>query len=255
MELRSIAKNFLLFASSLRKDKGSKILFYHDVYSLNNYSALDADIRMGTHIELFKEHLNVIRQEGYEIVDEITKPIGQVAIMFDDGFRGIYEVRDFFYSNRIHPTVFLAVGYIGNRVILSPDEIIELQDNGFRFECHTWSHKPLVAVKDDELKKELYDSKEYLSRLLEKEVTQLCLPLGYYSSHLLDVIRGYGYNEIYSSVPGNYEEMVDGRLRARNLCQFSSPSALRMILRGGNEILRTHYERLHNIDWKRKNTQ
>lgn len=246
MSIRNSIKRVLLFVSSLRNDKNSKILFYHDIYDSENYKALDADIYMGTHISLFQEHLRIIKQEGYEIVDEITEPERQIAIMFDDGFRGIYDLREFFYSNSIRPTIFLAAGYIGNQSILSPAEISELQSHGFRFECHGWSHKPLTVFNDEELNKELFESKRYLSGVVGKEITQICLPLGYYSDHLIEVIRSYGYKEIYSSIPGNYYETVGQGLRTRNLCQFATPLEVKLILRGGNDVLRGHFRRLHH---------
>ena len=246
MSIRNSIKQVLLFISSLRNDKKSKILFYHDIYDSENYKALDADVCMGTHISLFQEHLSIIKQEGYEIVDEITKPERQIALMFDDGFRGIYDVREFFYSNNIRPTIFLAAGYIGEQSILTPQEIIELQAHGFHFECHGWSHKPLTVFNDEELKKELLESKRFLSDLVGKDITQICLPLGYYSDHLIEVIRSFGYKEIYSSVPGNYYKTVGPGLRTRNLCQFATAREVKMILRGGNEVLRGHFLRLHH---------
>lgn len=94
--MRNLIKLYLLWISSLlHRNRKSKILFYHDIYKTTNYKALDADVHMGTHIELFKRHVDIIRKEGFEIVQQITKPEGQVAIMLDDGFRGV-EVCDFF---------------------------------------------------------------------------------------------------------------------------------------------------------------
>lgn len=244
--MKKLIKLFLLWISSLiNRNHKSKILYYHDIYKTVNYKALDVDVYMGTHIDLFKKHVEIIRKEGFEIVQQITKPEGQVAIMLDDGFRGIYEVRNFFYKNNILPTIFLPAGHLGEDGLLTKEEILELQNNGFKFECHSWSHEDLTQFSDEELQRELGDSKKNLSNLLGKTVREICLPIGYFSDHLIEQLKLYGYKEVYSSIPGNYVEPIHGWLRTRNLCQFSSPAEVKYILRGGNQIIKRRYEKMH----------
>ena len=246
MNIRNIIKRALLWQGFLfHNNRNSKILFYHDVFRTENYKAKDADVCMGTPLSLFKKHIDVIRNEGFRIVPEITNTEGEVCIMFDDGFRGIYECRDFFYQNDIKPTVFLAVDYIGTEGMLTKEEILELQANGFNFECHSWSHHVLTRWNDEELKKELGESRTYLSELLGKDVKEICLPVGCYNEHLLEQIQIYGYEKVYSSIPGDYSEKTRGGMIRRNLCQFSSPEEVKLILRGGNETVQQRYEKLH----------
>ena len=167
--------------------------------------------------------------------------------MFDDGFHGIYDNRQFFYENKITPTVFLALDLIGKDGFLNLDEILELQAHGFNFECHSWTHSNLAVKKDEELKKELYESKVQLSKILHKPVTEICLPIGYFSDHLVEQIQQFGYKEAYSSIPGAYDEKVQGFLRPRILCQFASPNELKYLLRGGYWLIKKRYERLHHL--------
>lgn len=248
MNVRSLAKLSTMWCSSMiKRNRGSKILYYHDVYESENYRALDADIQMGTHISLFKKHIEAIRKEGFEIVPRITEPEGQVSIMFDDGFKGIWECRQYFYDNNIKPTVFLPVAFIGrkDKGILSADEILELQSHGFNFESHSWSHIQLTGFNDKELVHELNDSKTALSELLSKDVTGLCMPLGFFTPHLLEKISEAGYKDIYSCIPGNYFDRPFGTI-TRNLCQYASPLEVKLILHGGNEMLKSRYAKMHN---------
>lgn len=252
MSFRNNIKKVLMQISALvNNNHGSKILYYHDIFKTTNYRALDADIQMGTPLELFAKHIDVIRQEGYEIVPHITKPKGQVAIMLDDGFRGIYECRDFFYEQKIYPTIFLPVKFIGEREkgIMCRKEILELQQHGFIFECHSWTHRPLTEVYQDELVYELSDSKNYLEDLLGKDVESICLPLGYFTEDILKHINDAGYTKIYCSIPGSIDFKPYGML-PRNLCQYAIPEEVRLILKGGNEILKSRYEKLHNYSSK-----
>lgn len=248
MSIKPKIKEAILWVGAMRhRNRGSKVLYYHDVYQTVNYKALDADIHMGTPLELFKKHIDIIKTEGYEIVPHITKPEGQIAIMFDDGFRGIWECRDYFYKNGICPTIFLPVEFIGRTDLgmLTLQEIKELQQHGFIFQSHTWTHRPLTSVPEDELLHELVDSKTQLTELLGVDVTALCMPLGFFTKEILGKITESGYKEIYSCIPGNYFDKYQN-LIPRNICQYASPNDVKLILRGGNEILRKRYATMHN---------
>lgn len=243
--LKIIKLALLSIGAVFASRKRSKILYYHDICSIRFYESPDTDVIMGTPIELFKKHIEIIKKRGYKIVQEISNDNLEVAIMFDDGYRGIWDNRDYFYENNIYPTVFLAVDLIGKPSFLNIEEILELQNHGFKFECHSWSHKSLAHLSHDEVKKELGDSKEYLTKILKKEVSEICLPLGYYSKTLLSELKNYGYKKVYSSIPGNYGEKISGVMETRNLCQFASTLEFKLILAGGGKILRRRYIKQH----------
>lgn len=237
--LRGIVKSSILtLGACLNRNKKSKLLYYHDVYEDVCYTD------MGTPWSLFAQHLDVINREGFELVPSIEKTVGQVAILLDDGFRGIYDCRELFYERQICPTVFLAVSLIGQPGYLAKDEILELQRHGFSFQSHGWTHKDLTQFDNLELNRELVDSKQYLCELLGKEISEICLPIGCFSDNVIEKALEAGYTTIYSSLPGNYEELVYG-MRSRNLVQHSSPQEVRLILNGGNSLLRRHYIRIH----------
>ena len=77
--------SIIRFASLFYTSKKSKVIFYHDIHDGTQYTA------MSTPIELFIRHIQIIRENGYEIVSEITEDYGQIEICFDDGFLGIYK--------------------------------------------------------------------------------------------------------------------------------------------------------------------
>jgi len=58
-------------ASLFYISKKSKVIFYHDIHSDKKYTD------MSTPIELFKKHIKIIRENGYEIVNEITNSQGK----------------------------------------------------------------------------------------------------------------------------------------------------------------------------------
>ena len=151
-------------------------------------------------------------------------------ICFDDGFRGIYDTRQFFVEQGLRPTVFLAISLIGQPNYLNREEILELQNLGFIFQCHAWSHSDLTEFSKDELKRELYDSKQQLEELLVKAVDEICFPIGYFSQLVLNECKRYGYNTLYSSIPGNYfDKLYTDGLRTRNLLQFADANEVKLM--------------------------
>ncbi len=216
-------------------DQQSKVIFYHDVYSDKKYT------NMGTPLSLFKKHIEVIHNENFEIVTHISCAQKQVQICFDDGFRGIFDIREYFAYKKIYPTVFISVDLIGKDGYLTKDQIIELQSLGFNFQSHAWSHTNLTRFNDDELKKELKGSKDFLSELLGKEITEICFPIGYFSDKVHTQCLEYGYKKMYTSIPGSINDNVGEGLVTRNLVQFYSPSTVKAVLHGALFPFRQRY--------------
>ena len=237
--IKELVKNILLLCGVLlNHNRKSKILYYHDVHHDSPYTD------MSTRYEVLQSHIETIKKLGYTIVPNINSAINQISIMFDDGFRGIYDCREFFYANNICPTVFLAVSLIGQHGYLTVDEIIDLQNHGFNFQSHGWRHEDMTSLSDEQLHLELVEARKTLSELLGKDVDEICLPIGYFSDRLLDKLSKEGYREIYSSIPGDYDDLVYG-MRRRNLLQSSSPYQVSMVLKGGMSLLSNRYLKLH----------
>lgn len=239
--MRKIVKMALMWLSSvIHRNRKSKIVYYHDVYGDIQYTD------MGTTLEMFAKHTQAIRECGFSLVSKITKNEGEAMICFDDGFRGIYDTRQFFVEQGLRPTVFLAISLIGQPNYLNREEILELQNLGFIFQCHAWSHSDLTEFSKDELKRELYDSKQQLEELLVKAVDEICFPIGYFSQLVLNECKRYGYNTLYSSIPGNYfDKLYTDGLRTRNLLQFADANEVKLMLHGGNDIIHNRYVKMH----------
>ena len=237
--IKGLIKNILLsFGVLLHNNRKSKILYYHDIHNGTSYTD------MSTSLDVFQSHIETIKKLGYTVVPKINSAEYQVAIMFDDGFRGIYDCREYFYTNNICPTVFLPVSLIGQPGYLTLEEIIELQNHGFNFQSHGWRHEDMTSLSDDQLHLELVEARKKLSELLGKSVDEICLPIGYFSDRLLKNLSKEGYREIYSSISGDYDTPVFG-MRRRNLAQTSSSVQVSLILKGGMSLLSNHYLKLH----------
>lgn len=236
-------KEFLLKVSALlNRNRESKILFYHDVYSHTQYTD------MGTDVELFKQHIDTIVKCGFDIVPKITEKKNQIQICFDDGFKGIYDTKDVFEKYNIKPTVFLAVDLIGKEGYLNNNEILELQDCGFIFQSHAWSHKNLTEFSVQDLEREISGSKKFISELLNKEVDEICFPIGFFSKEVYDSCINAGYKTLYSSIPGNYYDfIIYDKIKTRNLIQFYSPKIVKSVLFGALKPFKMRYIKNHFV--------
>lgn len=240
MNIKSFTRYILWLGKLLNKNKKSKVIFYHDVHIEGNRFT-----DMSTQIKNFKAHVELIRKEGFEIVKTISQEFSEIQICFDDGFRGIYEFKEYFIQEKIYPTVFLAVELINQPAYLTKLEILELQNSGFKFQSHAYSHQKLTSFNNSDLKFELEESKKYLEELLSNPIDEICFPIGAFSERVLQACSNAGYEKMYSSIPGNYRDQDFKNVISRNLVQFYSTNEVRSVLYGGLTPFKNRYKKQH----------
>lgn len=239
--MKELLRLFIYFVSFLfNKDRKSKMIYYHDVGL--KYT------NMGTPLDLIKKHISIIRLSSFDIVDNITKPENEIMIAFDDGWKGLYDAKDYFVQENIFPTVFIAVNLIGKEGYLSVDQIKILMGLGFKFQAHSWSHFDLTTYSGKSLDHELVDSKRKLETLFGKEFNSLCFPQGKYSDMVVERAKSAGYSNLYSSVSGGYYDMIEKGIICRNLVQTASPTLFRLIIESSSKIvarrnIKQHYKK------------
>lgn len=220
--MKRLVKRFMLkiFAVLFRDDR-PKVVYYHDVGT--RYTD------MGTPVDVFWAHMALLREGDH--------------VCFDDGFRGIWDEREHFKSSKVRPTVFIAIDLVGKPGYLTWDEILDLQKMGFRFECHTWTHRDLTRFDERGLRHEVVDSRDELACHLGKPVDEICFPIGYFSDRVLAACRQAGYRKMYVSYPGVVDPAAD--VVPRNLVQNMSVDGFRDVLRGALLPLQARYRRMH----------
>lgn len=227
--------------SVLRRDNGPKVVFYHDVFQQEKHYL------HATSLALFEKHLDIIRNEGWRVTSSLPVKEKDCMITFDDGFRGIWECRDFFYERNIRPTVFIAVELVGQDHYLNWKEVLELQAHGFVFECHTWTHRRVTEVPRSELQRELSESRDFLCDKLGKNVTQLCFPQGRFNEDICKMCVDYGYEKLFSCIYGNADKTLLPNLICRNLVQEVDEQTFLGILRGGANPSWRRYYKMHCV--------
>ena len=220
--------------------KKSKIIYYHDIHSYKKYTY------MSTPVDLFKKHINIIREQGYEIVNEITKPLGQIEICFDDAFLGLYQnielIKDL--DTPIH--LFVVSSYLEKENHINKEQLLLLNDlTQIKISSHTQTHQVLNSASDSLLKNELQNSKKLLESLLNKSVYSVCYPEGKFNNRVVEFAEAVGYSSQYSSLPGFYFNDFLPYVKRRSLVQFAGEKEFKAILKGGDHVLAFWYKFRH----------
>ena len=208
----------------------------------------------------FLQDIAFYQSRGYELDTISSEGTGEkkLAITFDDGFEGIFRYRDFFKEKNIKTTIFLISNYIGkldNWEIslfglkfkhLNISQIKKLAKDGHEFGSHTSTHKSLVGLSNDSLKKELHDSKMIIEDILEKKVTSISVPFGRIDEQVYETCLKYGYENIVSIGKTSFAQ--ENLLRSKSVYLGDNNFVLNAKL-GNNSFAGIEEKRLDVINW------
>lgn len=233
-------KIFLIkFCSKFYFSRRSKVIFYHDIHSEKKYSS------MSTSLDLFKQHITIIKNEGYEIVSEIKSKYGQIEICFDDGFLGLYDNINFINKNNIPIHLFIITSCFDIENFINKDKLIELSKyNNLKISSHTHSHSDFINFTDNQIETDFKQSKNILEKIIGKSVNSLCYPLGYHNNKTNNIANKIGFKNLYSCIPGFFK-LDNCKIINRSLVQFAAKDEFTAIIKGGDHILSTWYKFKH----------
>lgn len=158
----------------------------------------------------FKEHLRWFRSLGFTSIlfdDYFSKPNAwkelperAFAITFDDGNESDYSIAlpmllDFGYRANF----FLTVSSIGSSGFLTWEKVLEMKNLGMSIQSHTLTHPFLTELRESELQRELFQSKDQLEQHLGSPVEFLSIPGGFYNKRVKNLSRQAGYKAICTS--------------------------------------------------------
>jgi peptidoglycan/xylan/chitin deacetylase (PgdA/CDA1 family) len=235
-------KGFCLYLVSflIRNKLTSKYIYYHDIHSDNKYTD------MSTPVELFLKHIDLIRSKGYEIVTEITKSEGQIAIAFDDGFLGLHDNFHLLLEKKVPVTLYIVCDFLDKNEFISVDSLIEMLSTEFlTLGSHTCTHSNLAGRTEKEIANEIIESKNKLEEIFKIEIKSLCFPRGIYSDFVVEESLKAGYKCVFSSVPGD-ANLVDF-VKRRNLVQHANAIEFKAILSGVMSLFSKRYVKQHKV--------
>ncbi|ODS34151.1 MAG: putative polysaccharide deacetylase [Candidatus Scalindua rubra] len=163
--------------------KGLIILTYH---SISNEIEPDETVtpeEFERQLHYIKKNYKVISLEeavGY-LKTDFEKISGSIVITFDDGYSDNYHnAYPLLKKYNFPATIFLVSDFIENNgnKYLSLSQVNEMKNNNISFGSHTISHRILARLTNEEVVKEIKDSKDVLESKLSKKISSFAYPIG-----------------------------------------------------------------------------
>jgi peptidoglycan/xylan/chitin deacetylase (PgdA/CDA1 family) len=138
------------------------------------------------------------------------------GVSFDDGFVNVLEnALPELVKRNIPATIFVAAKGLGavpnywppsacyerTQRVLTEEELRRLPENLITIGSHTVTHPFLPSLEQEEARRELYESRIGLERLLKRKVTLFSFPFGGFNGHLVQWAREAGYDRVFTTLP------------------------------------------------------
>lgn len=168
--------------------RGLCALMYHHIGTLENPQ--DEQFPFTITPQMFEKQLLFLKQNGYTVASEadilharqtghthVEKP---VLLTFDDGYADNYTALFPLLQKYQAPAlIFLVTQRVGTPGYLTWPQIKQMQASGLvAFGSHTCTHRRLRSLSDEEIVKEITQSKQILEEKLGVPVVSFCYPYG-----------------------------------------------------------------------------
>jgi peptidoglycan/xylan/chitin deacetylase (PgdA/CDA1 family) len=193
------------------------VLCYHTVEP-------DCPSRVAVEPEDFRAHMaHVARSRRIVAPEDVPGlvdrrgrlPRGTAAVTFDDGLSGVAEHAApvleslgipsivFVVAETIAPTQ-RSVDWVDDAPAgpplrtLSADDIRSLAQGGMRIGSHSWAHRHLPDLTEEEVRADLLDSRTLLEDVIGGPVRQLAYPRGQHAPHVRRAAESAGYEAAFT---------------------------------------------------------
>jgi peptidoglycan/xylan/chitin deacetylase (PgdA/CDA1 family) len=161
-------------------------------------------------------HLRMVPLDrAVEVVDGSGRlPARTAALTFDDGFGALFQhAMPALAHHRLPATVFLVAETLtpGGRAVdwvddpppgpirtLSLEQVLEMQEAGVAFGSHSYSHRDLTSLSEEECERDLRESRLVLEELLGRRVPFLAYPRGRHAEHVRRAAARAGFTHAFS---------------------------------------------------------
>jgi peptidoglycan/xylan/chitin deacetylase (PgdA/CDA1 family) len=178
---------------------------------------------------------------GYTVsVDQLRQGLAAVRgpgsvpcqVTFDDGYAGTFEFAlPALQDSGIVATLFVTTGYLGHAGFMDEAMLRAWHAAGQLVGSHSVTHPALSLMTEEEIRRELTDSRARVEDILGVPIEEFSVPGGNFSARVARLAFEAGYRRVYTSRPAlaNVENPIVPRFAIR----ASTPPAAVARLRDG----------------------
>ncbi|MCG2711694.1 MAG: polysaccharide deacetylase family protein [Candidatus Omnitrophica bacterium] len=190
------------------------ILMYHKITEPGGESNI-----YSVNKEQFKAQMRWLKGNNFYCVTtkEITgikeKARDERAAMvtFDDGYADNYfNAMPILQEFGIKATFFLTTGWIGREAMMTWEQLRRMNREGMAIESHACSHRFLTDLNEEDIKRELRDSKEVIENEIGNSCRYISCPGGRINKKIIGIAKEMGFKGIFGSMPGLNESNLLG---------------------------------------------
>src|SRR3989304_8070692 len=213
----TIYTGYQYITRSKSNKRGLTILTYH---SISNEIEPDETVtpeEFERQLQYIKENYRVISlEEAIEYLQtDFGKISGSIVITFDDGYSdNYYNAYPLLKKHDFPATIFLISDFIKNNgsKYLSSSQIHEMKSNDISFGSHTVSHQILTRLTNEEIVREIRDSKDTLESRLDQKISSFAYPVGTradFNDEIMEIVKACKYKCACSNMYGMNGENAD----------------------------------------------
>jgi peptidoglycan/xylan/chitin deacetylase (PgdA/CDA1 family) len=201
------------------------LLAYHGVGP-----AAGDDSRLLITLARLEAQIRYLQRRGYrfltaeELLEEGAPRNRTAVLTFDDGFRSwLTDVAPLLRRLGVPGTFYVSTGLLGQQHWLVPgdagrlleaDEAKALAEDGMELGSHSVSHPDLRLLDEEELTRELRESKEVVEQLTGRPCRTFAYPYGLYDERVAQAAAEAGYELAFAWLPGPWRPLEAPRLPA-----------------------------------------
>jgi peptidoglycan/xylan/chitin deacetylase (PgdA/CDA1 family) len=152
---------------------------------------------------LFAEQMDYLHKQNYQAItvsqlaDHLLSaqiPERVVVITFDDAYDNFYnEAFPILARYGFPATLYVPTAYVGNPGTMSWEQLQEVCDQGIELGTHSHSHKKLDSLSPARAYDEIVSCKAIMQQRLNREISSIAYPYGYYSTRVRQLVIEAGY--------------------------------------------------------------
>jgi len=168
---------------------------------------------LNTNPLVFEKQITTFKDAGYEFIwaSEIPQALADksdkkyVVLTFDDGYESFYlQTYPIIKKHKIKVTNYIIADFLGKINYMSKSQIEKIYAGGFlEIGSHTLNHPGLTVISQNEVIRQLTESKRKLETLFNTKVLSFCYPYGFYNPEIAKMVMEAGYTNATTTKLGS----------------------------------------------------